>query len=672
MNSVAKGMRGVKLALGVVSVGAVVAACSSEGGGSARDARTEPTVGVGDSASAPPVVVAWETGADSAVEVRGTLVASIESHRAASQRVDVYAVALGVRDAIAVRVASIDLAASETRALRVSLDELPVQSTNAPTAIMLLANVVEEGVAKQIASDTLHAIFAPDYARAFVSTRDASGPLAMAGARARTGAPSGRLRDRSGAFADLAATTAPSEAAVEVAGLVGVGAPRPAPVMTTDGLVIGGDINRVIPPLVQICATYNVSFTDAHFGEDYLADGRYIFTLGGGSIWIPSAIPARFAQIWVRPQGMLSGGYTVQLDGNGCTSMRLRSGAWDATVSTHLSNGSTTYEVLKTWQKQVDQSCTDTTVGGALMCEGNDYFMSTFSVPTGVTSYSASLASGGATPAFRVAAVAGQLLSMSDSGLKPELYKVYSNSGCPSVAGATWAEACAAGGVAYYGLSIGVNHKDTTTEKFVIAHEMGHQLEYHALGSNFAINYPGSWPPSVPEVCTCDFVVSANKLHCLQSQHDFSTAHTEGFAHFVSQRTFNRTDQSDCMFVYYKEVLTQRVVITQTGPIVLNNVHSPPYPVDCASPPKRLETYCPAAGDGTEWDILEFLRAANSGTDALTMGEIIGVYSVAHSQVFGLTWPALQAAALSYFGNDPTNLKYQHFMAAAAAAGVEH
>jgi hypothetical protein len=368
---------------------------------------------------------------------------------------------------------------------------------------------------------------------------------------------------------------------------------------------------------------------------------------------------------------MLSGGYMVQLDANGCTSLRLGAGSWDATVSTHLSNGSTTYEVLKTWQEQIDSNCTQTPVGGALQCQGNDYFMSTFSVPSGVTSYSASLNSGGATPAFRVAAVAGQFLSMSDSGLKPELYTIYSNSGCPSVAGATWAEACASGGVAYYGLSIGVGHKDTTTEKFVIAHEMGHQLEYHALGSNFNYDYSG-WASTVPEVCTCNFVVSANKLHCLQSQHDFTTAHTEGFAHFVSQRAFNRTDQSDCMFVYYKEVLTQRWVISQSGPVQVNDVHSPPYPVDCASPPKRLDTYCPAAGDGTEWDMLEFLRGANSGTNALTMADIMGVYTVAHSSVYSLTWPALQTAALSYFGNDASNLKYQHFLAAAAAAGIEN
>lgn len=682
MKNVVCAARGSAL-LGIVALAVTAGACSSEPTSvrPAPGAALDPTVA--EAANASPVMVGWEENLGSPLFVRaGAMRAWLVNQRTVPMDARVYVVALGLDQPAALELATVTLAAGERRVIDVPLDRIPAQSTHAPTAITLMVEADEQGTTKRFPSESLHVAFTPDYARAFASGADAAGPLVaaaagfdvadarvaqlLAGSRVSTSAdahalvarleqPAGRVLTPSGAYVDLAARAGSSGLASATLGRALHATAKPGPVTPLSAGGPGGGWRA--PPYVKICATYNVSFTDMHYGEDYLADGLYLPLLNGSVVWLPTAIPARFAAMSVYNGNGVTA-WHGQLDANGCATMNLNAGAYTTYVSTHVSNGSSTYEVYEIWDRQIDAPCDPTNgIGGALKCKGNDGFAGSFAVPTGVTSYTKTISSGSATPSFRAAAVTGHILSLPDNGLKPETYTVWANSGCSSF---NWQEACA-NTDAYFGLSTGVGHKDTTLEKFVIAHELGHQVESHAYGI-FAVNYNGGVPdPTAPVSCRCDFVVSANSWHCLQSRHDFSTAHTEGFAHFNSQHAFNRTDKADCTFVYYKEVRDDQAV-----------VHTPPNPVSCATPVKWLENHCVKADSGTEWDMLEFLRAANTGTDALSMAEILAVHANARSSVYTLTWAATQAAALAYFGNDANNPKYVHLMNAAAAAGVEH
>ncbi len=666
--------------IGIVAIGVFAVACSSESGAPKSESVAAPPVldpTVAEAASSAPVLVGWEERARLFVRT-DAMHASLINQRAVAIDARVWVVATGLDQPAATLLAKVTLAAGERRVIDVPLDRIPAQSTHAPTAITLIVEADEEGVAKRFASDGLHVAFTPDYAQAFAST-DPIGPLVaaaagfdvtdarvaklLAGSRvdladahalvARLGSPTGRVRTPTGDV-PIASQGASAGLPSATLGAAVHAAAKPVP-PSTDSAGPPGPGNH-IPPYVKVCATYKVTFTDAHRGEDFLADGTTLFW-NGVPLWLASPIPARFASmnLYDSHGAMVWQGH---LDANGCANFNLNPGAYTTYVYTHLTNGTSTYEVYRLEPRIVDAPCDPSNgVGGALECKSNDAFSGSFTVPNTLSSFSTTISSGSATPAFRVAAVAGQILSLADNALDPETYTIWANSGCEQFG---WAEACAAND-AFFGLSIGVGHKDTTTEKFVIAHELGHQLEQHAYG-NFAVNYNSGIPdPSAPLSCRCDHVVSANKWHCLQSRHDFSTAHTEGFAHFHSQHVFNRNDQADCTFVYYKEVRDDQAV-----------VHAPPYPVSCAAPVKWLENHCVKANSGVEWDMLEFMRALNYGVDALTMAEIVGVYAKAHQSVLTLTWPALQTAALAYFGNDASHPKYVHFLAAASAAGVQH
>jgi hypothetical protein len=89
-------------------------------------------------------------------------------------------------------------------------------------------------------------------------------------------------------------------------------------------------------------------------------------------------------------------------------------------------------------------------------------------------------------------------------------------------------------------VKIGLNSQQSTLMthwKFMIAHELGHAVEWAFIGQH-AINY--NWGASA--VCSCTHVANNpySNTHCIQSRRDTGAGQIEGFAHAFAARVFNR------------------------------------------------------------------------------------------------------------------------------------
>lgn len=145
---------------------------------------------------------------------------------------------------------------------------------------------------------------------------------------------------------------------------------------------------------------------------------------------------------------------------------------------------------------------------------------------------------------------------------------------------------------------------DTTEEKFVVAHELGHALDVLAQG-NAAGNVWYTRSHWDGELCGCDHVVGANNLHCLQSKMSMAGGYLEGFAHFVATAIMNPDDRKAAPFVYYKEFLRPH-----SNPMAVPRKVMPPLKVAAGTPVAWQRNRC---GNGvqenrsTEYDWLTFL-----------------------------------------------------------------
>lgn len=625
-----------------------------------------------------PVSIAWaDSISGSAMATRDGFKARVTNHDSSALQVGV-ALSGSLDGNMGVSfVAGVTLEPGQTKEVAIPLSKIPVQATSSAAPVRLLALVSESGEPFTIPSSDRFVAFSPALDLAFASDLDAAAPtLALAlGADlddvriARLinskvpvrdlvaalpprieGAPKGRVHALDGEWKDLIATT--NQLLLDELH-------APAPRVAYD---IKPFPTRYATSM-RVCGAWSVQYSDANRGEDFLAEGSWVDFGSWGKWWIQAPVAAKFARLRLLNASTRAVVSETVLDADGCANVSGQGGtSYIAQVSTLLTRGASTYDVRFNWAGIDDRGCERFTEDGAYQCTANDSFEKSVTFPRVVWDYpTVKLTSDSARPAFRVAAVAGQTMSLADSGLKPGRYLVYSNTGCWVPAwGFYWREACADTN-AYFGLSVTADARDTTLEKFVIAHELGHQIEAHAgLIGKDASGY--SLDDGLPAACKCDHVVSANKIHCLQSRHTWSAAHVEGFAHFVSARTFNRLDESNCSFAYYKEVYYPGFWTLPASTV------APPVQIDCANPRRWMPSWCSATADrSTEWDHLVFYRALNAnGTGALSMEDLFQIFKMTPSN---LTWAAFRNAAGTLFGYGSD--KYNRVMSAAAANGID-
>jgi hypothetical protein len=116
--------------------------------------------------------------------------------------------------------------------------------------------------------------------------------------------------------------------------------------------------------------------------------------------------------------------------------------------------------------------------------------------------------------------------------------------------------------------------------------------------------------------CSCKHVaVESEQSHCIQSKEYHAAAATEGLAHVVTANTWNPSG-GNCNFVYYKE---QALARDRRNPFCLRCL------VSCTQPVKYLETRCLEVGRGIEWDWMNWMRAATTGPNAITVAELATV-----------------------------------------------
>jgi len=225
--------------------------------------------------------------------------------------------------------------------------------------------------------------------------------------------------------------------------------------------------------------------------------------------------------------------------------------------------------------------------------------------------------------------------------------------------------------------------------KFVVAHEIGHEIQGRIWGREHLDYGMGSGIAGAPVKCTCAHVTSSNVLHCLQSEELPDASQVEGFAQYFASRAYNRDTDPTCQFRYYKEFLDQAcppgVPAADCGAPRADGlrVSLPPIPFDCKNPIKWRNTNCAAGASptdavaslGIEMDWMGFYLAWNTrGTAKSTLAMIADSYVAACNGVQcnannSIPFSTLQDGAASALGGRQS-AAFTNFGNLAVAYGV--
>lgn len=201
-----------------------------------------------------------------------------------------------------------------------------------------------------------------------------------------------------------------------------------------------------------------------------------------------------------------------------------------------------------------------------------------------------------------------------------------------------------------------------TLRKYVAGHEFGHAVMGKLFGTiGFDYDGPQQFTPD-NQACRCDFVNASNRIHCLTSREMQGNAITEGLGHFFASKLMNNPAQTDCTFVYYKELYSAADAAADAP---FEGGLPPGQAVSCNTPEKWMEGHCPSSANptdvqlGVEWDWLTALYTIHTDpTYPYTMANIGDVFRYAcqgntssDCAFQGLRFNAA-AVAVKYFGSD--------------------
>ncbi|MGE0323685.1 MAG: hypothetical protein AB7S68_15345 [Polyangiaceae bacterium] len=201
--------------------------------------------------------------------------------------------------------------------------------------------------------------------------------------------------------------------------------------------------------------------------------------------------------------------------------------------------------------------------------------------------------------------------------------------------------------------------------KYVLAHELGHQIQEAAIGipqHEYLFNGNPD-PASAPWQLRCDHVTGQNDWHCLQSIERTSAASVEGWAQFMATRLWANETTQQSTLNYYKQF----------------QYYAPPFPA--VAPPNKhnahdasrwAETYAPSDlrpsnhyNYATELDWFQFLWALHrmgTTSERLSMYDVRMMHhkgcNYGSCSGLNLTWSTMELGSGGQFGYNSVKAQY--------------
>ncbi len=348
---------------------------------------------------------------------------------------------------------------------------------------------------------------------------------------------------------------------------------------------------------VKFCAKYKVNYFDSDLGNGGGGDGDWFAT--------NSDKTARGARI-----------RTVR-HSNGATQEQFA--AWDgadAGCSTFTLVAGAQYDVMIVSIAQVNGN----TVRVYDNDNDNDLWLSValdnWNAPSSAATVNMTTAN--SHRAWHAAAAAGHALWRRNGGMTNKTYDLYTDYADGTDACNDGGGSCSAGGDVHLS-------DEGRNERFNIVHELGHSMQWFALGQDTIPDDNSADPANCWSLSANEFGAS----HEMTSKEHQSNAIQESHAHYYAAVAFNDTDESDCGFVYYK----QQDYNLDHAFLEAGNTH----PLSCEDGPTFttwgiattafMENYCDGtwSNRGNELDWLRFFWDLDSEETSLGTTEILTV-----------------------------------------------
>lgn len=631
----------------------------ADGGQPAGPAQTAPAVpespmpliGGGDQPSASDVSIRWRPAdMDQTLEAGQYLVAELVNETDDFQQGQLVVVGSGLGGRLVERhLEDFQLGAHATQEVRIPVAKIPIQSETSTSFVVAQAELTRaDGYVLRVRTEPLYVHFQGGFRTARFYRADDVHRLAP---RMPAGLDPmsfrGRLLETDGRWSDVVAGLAATadraspglqgptsvvlspEGAPPVAGAVAPLAPSQAPVPGAPDTV---QQTGAVTVNTTLCATWRVQFVDSGFGEDVYPT----------SYW--QDVPAAFANVWVQQNSTGSWVFNGKLSASGCVTVPLSS--------------LTTY----TWYQGSTEMGWS---GGPIM---DNYLILngvrnikwvTMAFTTGPANSTLNLKPSYNDDVVQVNAVTAATLLReyyTDNGMLNGTRYV-TEVRAPEC-GNELSPACpyTSGGV----VKVGVNKQQgtlMTTWKFMIAHELGHAVQYAGMGYHES-NY--DWA-GAPQLCRCSHVDALfGNSHCIQSRGSIGGGQVEGFAQAYAARVFNEDSQANATFVYYKPFFTP-----YNNP---NYKMNPPMSFSAFSNNRFMSNYCGAANKGVELDWMQFYYqlTAQATLNKTEMSYLFSIYKLActnnvNTKCNGqtVTWEKLRATAQTYWGGNPIYTKFR-------------
>lgn len=607
-----------------------------------------PVIGGGDQPTASDVSLRWRPAdLNQAFEAGQVLVADLVNETDDLQQGRLVLVGSGLGGRLVERhLEDFQLAPRGTQEVRIPVAKVPVQSETSTSFVVAQAELTRpDGYVLRVRTEPMYFHFQGGFRSArFYRADDVHKLAPRLPANLDPMSVRGRMMETDGRWtevvAGLAATadgTSPGLQGPTSVVLSPAGAPPvPGAVVTPNQVAVpGSDVVKqtgAIAVNTTLCATWRVQFVDSGFGEDVYPT----------SAW--QDVPAAYANVWVQQNSNGSWVFNGKLSSSGCVTVPLSS--------------LTTY----TWYQGSTEMGWS---GGPIM---DNYLMIngtrnikwvTMAFTTGPGNSTLNLKPSYNDDVVQMNAVTAATLlreSAVDNGMLNGTRYVTElraaecgnelDPSCPYTSGGV--------------VKVGVNKQQgtlMTNWKFMLAHELGHAVQYAAMGyheSSYA------WA-GAPQLCRCSHVDALyGNSHCIQSRGSIGGGQVEGFAQAYAARVFNIDSQPNATFVYYKPFFTP-----YNNP---NYKMNPPMSFSAFSNNKFMSNYCGAANKGIELDWMQFYYqlTASATLNKTEMSYLFSIYRLActnnvNTKCNGqtVTWEKLRATAQTYWGGNPIYTKFR-------------